>query len=232
MSNYLKYIKLGIKTKEWFNYDGTPLPIRPLSSYEIDQIMETFVLEGITQSTFETIYKIKLKLAEDETVDISNKAKYIEYLHFFNEFDYWTVYHAMKDFQPNKFSQPDYEREFFDEFDDWVQDRPKGYYLVRKMKFVHNIAEDVRKMTNAPTDELVGLLRSNNGKLLASLVFRRHVPLVNEAWKLTPLQEYFMYYGDPSGPTLLKNESELPGIKAGTLKDVAAQLNKLAGIEL
>ena len=62
----LKYIKLGTNAKEWFNYDGNPLPIRPLSSYEIDNILLEVINEGITQPTFDILYKVKLKTLDKE----------------------------------------------------------------------------------------------------------------------------------------------------------------------
>lgn len=229
MSDILKYIKLGTNAKEWFNYDGTPLPIRPLSSYEIDQIMETIIKEGITQSTFENIYKIKLDLAKKEEVDLSNKTKYREYLHYLNEYDYWVVYHAMKDFQPEEFSQPDFDSQFMRKYDDWKENYPKGYYIIRSMKYVHKIAEDVIHMSSAPHKELVGILRTKSGKLLASIVYYSYTPLAHEAWKLTPLQQKFLIYSAPGAPIALESEDELPGIKEDTLVEIAKKLNMLKG---
>ena len=79
MTDILKYIKLGTSAKEWFNYDGKPLPIRPLSTYEIDEIMLKVLKEGISQTTFDALYKVKLNLIEpDEKVDV-NQDNYTEF---------------------------------------------------------------------------------------------------------------------------------------------------------
>ena len=227
MTDILKYIKLGTNLKEWFNYDGCPLPIRPLSTYEMDEILGKIITEGITQKTFNSIYKIKFNLFNPlEKVKVSQQ-NYLEYFKYLNIIDYWMVFHSMKDFQDEDFSKPDYSEEFRDEYDDWTEDTPKGFYIVRKMKFVHQLAKDIQDMTSQPLAKLSQTLKNKSGKILASMVFTYHLPLVNEAWKLTPLQEDFLYYGDPNGPILITDEEDLPGIKAGSMKDIA---NQLAGM--
>jgi len=227
MTDILKYIKLGTNAKEWFNYDGQHLPIRPLSSYELDEIMLKVIREGITQKIYESVYKVKMNL-----IDPSEKIKldledYKEFFYYFNLIDYWIVYYSMKDFQPEEFSVPDYERKFENDFDDWTYKNPKGYYIVKKMKFVHQIARDIMTITSQPLIKLRGVLSNNRGKMLASLVYVFHQPLSSEAWKLTPLQEDFLIYSRPDAPVIIKDEKDLPGIKAGLLKDIAKQLNKL-----
>lgn len=226
MDDILKYIKLGTNAKEWFNYDGEPLPIRPLSTYELDLILEKIIREGITQKTFSSIYKIKHNLIDKENVIPTKKEDYIEFFHYLNIIDFWTVYYAMKDFQPEKFSQPDFEGEFEDDTD-WHQNYPKGFFIVKKMKYVHKIAEDINYMTSQPLIKLRQILKNDRGKILASTVHIFHVPLTNEAWKLTPLQETFLVYSEPGAPTILESEDELPGIKSGSLKDIVKRLNSL-----
>lgn len=141
MNDILKYIKLGTSVKEWFNYDGNALPIRPLSTYEIDEIMLKVLKEGITQTTFDALYKVKLNLIEpNEKIDIKQD-DYTDFFYFYNLVDYWTVYYSMKDFQPEKFSMPDFDAEFEKDYKDWNAKIPKGFYIVRKMKHVHEIAK-------------------------------------------------------------------------------------------
>ena len=220
MDEILKYIKLGTNAKEWFNYDGESLPIRPLSTHEMDSILEKIIREGITQKTFSSVYKIKHKLIDKETVIITTKEDYLEFFHYLNEIDYWTVYYAMKDFQEEDFSQPNFKEE---------RHYPNGYYIVKEMKYVHQLAQDIQYMTSQPLIKLRQTLKNNRGKILASTIHTYHVPLANEAWKLTPLQESFLRYSDPSAPAIIISEDELPGIKAGSLKDIAKQLNRLRG---
>lgn len=217
----LKYIQLGTNAKEYFNYDGNPLPIRPLSTYEMDQIFLKVIKEGITQSTFKNLIDLKLNLINPNVKIPLNQENYSEFAKYYNEVDYWIVYNSMKDFQPEKFKMPDYEGEFRDKFVNWESDNPKGYYIVKQMKYVHNIARDVKNMTSQPIEKLVEILRNGRGQALATRVFSLNTPLASEAWKLTPLQHKFLYYGKPGAPTLLTDESELPGVKAGmTMREV------------
>ena len=227
MTDILKYIKLGTSTKEWFNYDGQPLPIRPLSSYEIDEIMLKVLQEGITQQIYESVYRVKMNLIDPmEEVKLDLK-DYKEFFYYYNIIDYWIVYYSMKDFQPEEFSQPDYDEEFKNDYDDWKENNPKGYYIVRKMKYVHRIENDIMSMTSQPLIKIGQVLKNDRGKILASMVYTFHHPLSSEAWKITPLQEDFLLYSRPGAPQIISGIEDLPGIKAGSLKDIAEQLNKL-----
>ncbi|GAG21450.1 unnamed protein product, partial [marine sediment metagenome] len=151
----LKYIQLGTNAKEYFNYDGNPLPIRPLSTYEMDQIFLTVIKEGITQSTFKTLIELKMNLINPNDQIILDQNKYTEFAYYYHQVDYWTVYYSMKDFQPEGFSMPDYDEEFKDKYKDWNQENPKGYYIVREMKFVHDIARDIKNMTSQPPEQII-----------------------------------------------------------------------------
>lgn len=223
----LKYIVLGTDCKEYFNYDGKPLPIRPLSTYEMDQILMKSV-EGVSPLIFNSVLKVKLGLLKDNEEDIKlDKFNYRDFLIFYNEIDYWTVYNSMKDFQDESFSFPDYEKEFRKDFEDWDENKPKGYYFVRKMTHVHEIAKDILTMTTQPPEKIVKVLTNADGKTLASIVHKFHQPLVSEAWKLTPIQTSFIYYSSPDAPQVLESVDDLPGIKKGTYKEVMQQLKDL-----
>lgn len=215
----LRYIALGTDCKEYFNYDGKPLPIRPLSTYETDCVFIKAV-EGVSTFIFNKVIKLKLGLIKYEQEIDLNKNNYKDFLTYFNEIDYWTVYFAMKDFQSEEFSMPDYSKEFCEEFDDWEENKPKGYYLVRKMKHVHELSNNIISMTIQPPEELVEVITNIEGKTLASLVHKFHQPLASEAWKLTPLQVAFIYYTRDGAPIMFKSVDELPGITRGKLKDV------------
>jgi len=223
----IKYIALGTDCKEYFFYDGKPLPIRPLSSYELDQVFLK-AAEGVSPLIFDNVINLKLSL-KDKEIEI-NKNNYKDFMIYYNEIDYWTAYFAIKDFQEEDFQIPDYEEEFKDEFEDWKVENPKGYYLVRKMKYVHEISRDVTNMTFRPPEELTEVLTNAEGKTLATLVHQFHQPLNSKAWKLTPLQTYFILYTRPGAPQILKSVEELPGIKKGKYSDVLKQLEALGFI--
>lgn len=215
----MKYIALGTDCKEFFNYDGKPLPIRPLSTYELDRVFIQAV-EGVSSFIFDSVIKLKLGLVKSEQEIDLNKNNYRDLLTYFNEIDYWTVYFAMKDFQPEDFSMPDFSKEFRDEFEDWDENKPKGYYCVRKMKYVHRLSSDIMSMTIQPSEQLVEVMTNTDGKTLASLIHRFHQPLASEAWKLTPLQVSFIYYTRDGAPIMLKSIKDLPGITRAPLKDI------------
>lgn len=225
--NLYKYVTQGVNAKEFFNYEGNPLPIRPLTTYEMDQVFLKVIKEGITQTIFDSLIKVKLNLvASDEKIKVK-KSDFFDFVNFYNELDYWMVYFAVKDFQED-FEEPDFKGEFKNDFDDWSPQKPRGYYIVRKMQKIHDIAEKIKGMTTAPTDALVEFIRNAKGQLLASIIYRAHVPLASEAWKLTPLQTKFLLNTRPDGPVILKDKGELPGVKAGmTVKEVF----KLFGVE-
>ena len=221
----LKYITLGTDCKEYFYYDGKPLPIRPLSSYELDQALLNAV-EGVSPLIFNSVIDIKLGLKDNKDIEL-NKNNYKDFIIYYDEVDYWTVYFAIKDFQEEDFVFPDYEGKFREDYEDWDPNKPIGYYIVRKMKYVHEISKDVMNMTTRPPEELVEVLTNAEGKALATLVHQFHQPLNSKAWKLTPLQTHFIHYSRPGAPQILKSVKDLPGIKKGTYKDIEDQLKAL-----
>lgn len=220
----LKYIKLGTKAKEFFNYDGNPLPIRPLSTYELDQAF-VMAVEGISPLIFDAVISSKLDVYESQEIIIT-KDNYKAFLEYYSEIDYWVVYFAMKDFQDEEFSMPDYSGEFKDDFVDWDVEKPKGYYMVRNMKYIHKIARDIKNMTEQPVESLMEILKNKEGQLLATMVHAFHVPLASEAWQLTPLQTDFIYYTRPGAPVIVDDIKDVPGIKGGTLEDITNQLRE------
>jgi len=231
MPDIIKYIKLGTDAKEWFNYDGQALPIRPLSSYEVDEIMLKIIEDGIPPIVFKSVYKVKMSLLdENEEIEI-NPQNYAYFFKYYNIIDYWTVYYSIKDFQDEDFSKPDFDEEYMKEYDDWDRYNPKGYYIVRKMKHIHEIAKDIRIMTSQPLIKLSSILSNNDGKILATMVHVFHQPLASEAWKLTPLQESFIYYSRRGAPTIVKDVKDIPGFSgAMSLEEVAEKLKQM-GLE-
>ncbi len=111
----------------------------------------------------------KLKLLED-IKDIPPEA-YQSMRKFYNELDYWIVYYGMRDFIEEEFTIDD----------------------VKKMHHVHDIAQKIVSMSSAPEDIVEKIVRSNDGKLLATCHYQLHVPLTDAAWKITPLQFDFLF---------------------------------------
>jgi len=225
----LKYITLGTDCKEYFFYDGKPLPIRPLSSYELDQAFLKAV-EGVSPLIFNSVINLKLNLKENIDIGL-DKNNYKDFMSYYNEVDYWIVYFAIKDFQEEEFEFPDYEGKFKEEFEDWSPQKPTGYYYVRKMKYVHEISKNITSMSSQAPDTIMEVLTNSEGKALANLVHTFHQPLNSKAWKLTPLQTYFIYYSRPGAPQIIKKVEDLPGIKKGKYSDIVKQLESLGFID-
>jgi len=221
-----KYITLGIKNKEYYNYNGNPLPIRPISTYERDQALLNAV-EGISPLIFDKVIKVKLNLLDEDEDFKLDKNNYKDFLLYYNEIDYWTVYYSMKDFQDEEFSMPDYSGEF-KEMINWDAEKPKGYYIVKQMNDVHKIAKDVLTMSDAPVIKLVEVLQNAEGKELAMMIHNFKVPLTSKAWELTPLQSKFIFYSSDQAPLVVKSKEDLPGIKSGsTLKEMTEQMREM-----
>lgn len=224
----LNHIALGTDFKEYYNYDGNPLPIRPLSTFEMDEILKKSV-GGVSPFIFDKWIEFKLGLLEeDEEIEL-NQDNYNSFLDFNSKMDHWIVYYSMKDFQPTEFSKPDYEGEFEDDFDDWSMRYPKGYYQVRKMKHVHEIADRVISMTIQPETKLMEVLTNDQGVTLATMVHAFHVPLTDKAWKLTPLQTKFIFFSRPGAPEIVEDVSEIPGITGGTMEEITKKLREMVG---
>lgn len=220
----LKHIALGTDFVDYYNYDGNALPIRPLSTYELDEALKKSV-GGISPLIFNEFVKFKLNLIEDSEIKIT-KHNYESFLDFHNEFDHWIVYYSIKDFQDSDFSKPDYEGEY-KKYDDWNADFPKGYYKVREMKYVHKIAEKIMSMTNQPETKLMKILENDEGQILATFVHYFHVPLADKAWKLTPLQQKYIIFSRPGAPEYVEDVEKIPGIKGGTMEEIAKQLKDM-----
>ena len=227
----LKYIKLGTDYKEYFNYKGSSLPIRPLSTYELDQAMEN-ALKGISPLVFDSVIKVKIGLInKDQELEDLHPSLYIHFLRYYNELDYWTVYFAMKDFQSEKFSMPDFEGEYQDDFKDWDSNKPKGYYIVRKMNLVHELSERIFMMTDQPDTQLIEIISNRDGKILATTTHVFNIPLNDKLWKLTPLQTNFLLFTRPGAPQIVASKEDLPGIKGGTFEEIMQQMKEM-GLEV
>ncbi|KKK72965.1 hypothetical protein LCGC14_2898590 [marine sediment metagenome] len=92
----LRHIKLGVKEVFYFDYDGNALPLRPISSYELDDCFYK-ALEYATPKVADLVIKLRLKLIEkSEEVDFSNQ-DYLSLQKHYDAISYWIVFHSMKD---------------------------------------------------------------------------------------------------------------------------------------
>jgi len=182
----LDYIRLGIRAREIFFYNDISITLRPLTSMEIDEAQNMACDEIDDVRLIKTITDIKLGKTDLMDKMPTNPEFYAKIRRFYNTIDYWLVYYAMKDFMPKDFSIDD----------------------VEKMQYVHEIAERVIKICGKQSKEVIETIRTADGQELATIVHKYHIPLTNEAWKLTPLQKEFLYWTGENAPKVVNTIEE------------------------
>jgi len=180
----LKHIQLGTGEVFYYNYNGEPLPLRPISSLELDDCFYK-ALSGAPKKIAELVIKLRTHaIKPTEDINVSNDGlKKLQRL--YDSIDYWMVYHAMKDFQDDDFTKPNY---------DTIEQYQRGYYLVRKMQDIHQIARRISNASNQPKDVVKEILKTTGGKEIASIFYYLKQPLVEKIGKATRLQKKFMIY--------------------------------------
>ena len=180
----LRHIKLGVKEVFYYDYDGNALPLRPISSYELDDCFYK-ALEYATPNVADLVIKLRLSIKEKNAeVDFSNQ-DYLSLQKHYDAISYWVVFHSMKDFQDEDFIKP------------IVNDReilPKGIFQIRKMSYIHDMANIIINTSHRPKDVIKQLIKDKTGRIVASLSFYLNIPLA-EFSDLTKLQrDYLIYY--------------------------------------
>ena len=187
---FLKKLREGKCLTDVFDYDGEEITFRAVTSAEFDEA-KYMSLEGVDDKLAGYILKVRLGMLDDKKIDPDKlKEKDVlmrNYIKYMLEFDYWVVYHAMKDFQPRDFSFSD----------------------VKKMRYVHDLAQKAIHMSSENLRIVKSFVYTEEGKRLASLVFKYHQPLVNSALDVTPLQYSFLKESNPDKPAEVKDLNEL-----------------------
>ena len=179
----LRHIKLGVNEVFYYDYDGNALPLRPISSYELDDCFYK-ALDFATQKVADLVIKLRLSLIEkSEEVDFTNE-DYLSLQKHYDAISYWAVFHSMKDFQDEDFSIPIYE-------DDELL--PKGIFQIRKMNYIHDIANIIVNASYRPKEFIKQIIKDDIGKEVAYLVLYFNVPIANID-KITRFQRDFLIY--------------------------------------
>jgi len=164
----IKHITLGTDEVFHYNYFGEMLPLRPISSYELDDCFYRALI-GATEQIAELVVKLKLgQIKKDQEIPIDNK-KLAELKRYFDALDYWIVYYGMKDFQEETFSILD----------------------VKKMRSVHAISMEILTYSYQPKEVIQEIVRDEAGKNIATIIFTLNVPL-GKLSELTKLQRDFL----------------------------------------
>jgi len=180
----LRHIKLGVKEVFYYDYDSNALPLRPISSYELDDCFYK-ALRGATSKVANLVIKLRLKLIKKaDEVDFSNQ-DYLSLQRHYDAISYWVVFHAMKDFQNEDFSIPIFRK---------GEVLPKGIFEVRKMNYIHNIANIIINSSYRPKNVLKQIIKDESGREIAYLCLYLNIPLANIP-DVTRLQrDYLVYY--------------------------------------
>lgn len=185
----IKHISLGTNEVFYYNYFGEQLPLRPISTFELDECFYNALAFAETEIA-ELVVKLKLRLISPKTqVKIDNK-KYAELQKYHNSLDYWIVFFAMKDFQEEDFSKP-------------IAGSTNGFQQIKLMRDIHKIAKEVLDASYQPKDVIREIVKTSDGKIIASIVFNLNVPL-SEYSKITKLQRDFLVYSKTTGGKVRK----------------------------
>ena len=186
VDHILKMIREGIKIKDFFNYDGTMIPLRPLTSFELDDA-RWHGYEFASPKLARLLVNIKLGKYKilDELKDYPAEL-YANIDKFDAEIEYWMVFYSMKDFRDDSFTIDD----------------------VRKMRYVHEMARFILDMSSAPRDVVLEIIKTPEGEELAKIIYQYNVPLVNEVRDLTDLQHEFLIWSHPKAPRKVANSME------------------------
>lgn len=177
----IKHIKLGTKEVFYYDYEGDPLPLRPISSWEMDDALFQ-ALRFADKKIAEFVVKIKLGLLgkQDEVkIDSTSYAKLKKY---YSSIDYWIVYHSMKDFQKEEFRKPNY-----------LSGMPNGMTIIRKMRHVHKISDKIMNYSYQPGDVIQEFVRDEDNRLIAKICFYLNQPLA-DIGNMTKLQRDFLIF--------------------------------------
>jgi len=194
----IKHITLGTKEVFFFNYNGEQLPLRPISSYELDDCFYKSLV-GADEEIADLVVKLKLSLIKpQDKIEVSNK-KLAELKKYFDRLDYWIVYYGMKDFQDLDFQK--LEREF-----------PKGIKIVQQMQHIHKMATKILTFSYQPKEIIEEIVRDEEGEIVASIVFNLNVPL-SELAGMTKLQRDFLILSKTKGKKPVKHTISKSGDK-------------------
>ena len=180
----IKHITLGTNEVLYYPYtEGKqPLPLRPISSWELDDCFYR-ALDVTPSNIADFIVKVKLDLIDRKTnINVENTG-YVKLMKFYNSIDYWIVYYAMKDFQDESFSTPNFSEDgLFN-----------GFLEIKKMSEVHEIAKFVMTASSQNSDVIKEIFTDNAGKEVAVQYLYLNVPF-SDISNITNLQKEYMIY--------------------------------------
>lgn len=216
----LRHITLGVNEVFYYDYDSNALPLRPISSYELDDCFYK-ALEIATPKVADLVIKLRLSIiGKSEDVDFTNE-DYLSLQKHYDTISYWIVFYSMKDFQDEDFLKPIYR-------DGEVL--PKGIFSVRKMNYIHDIAQKIVDSSYKPKDFIKQIIKDEIGDDLAYLTFYLNVPLSNIS-DITKLQrDYLICSKGEMFKTTTQSDIKTKQYEFSGTKSTIADIFRKAGI--
>ena len=196
----IKHITLGTDEVFYYPYNEgqEPLPLRPISSFEFDQCFYK-ALEFAPNKISSLVIQLRLKLIDpSRDIDVTDEG-YSKLQEFYDSIDYWVVYFAMKDFQDEWFTKPDYDTE---------EAHPRGFYQVLRMMDVHKVANYILDSSYRKKEVIEEVFKDETGREVAYLYFYLNIPLA-DIKKMTKLQRDYLIHA----------KGEMRKISAGKQKE-------------
>jgi len=173
MVNLVKAIEKGISEKYSF-FDPSldePIFFRAITRREYENAVTSALLMCDDKKIIETI--VKWSMQDKKALDNLEltKNQYIIMREYQFNLMLQICYEGLKDFQPDDFSIKTLEDSYID---------------------VRGLSISILENSIASKEQMAEVIKSPDGKLLATIVFTLNTPLTDEAWKLTDLQLDFL----------------------------------------
>lgn len=195
----IKHIKLGTNEVLYYpyNYGRDPLPVRPISSFELDQCFYK-ALEYAPEKVSHLVVNLKLGLIDKErTIKLTDDG-YSKLIKFYDTVNYWIVYYALKDFQDDDFRKPNYNE---------VNVFPNGYYYIRNMNEIHEIAAFVMSASHQTEEIIKEIFTDEIGREVAYRIHFLKQPIA-EIGKMTNLQKKYIIYAKNELPKIISGKNK------------------------
>lgn len=173
----IDYIRKGIHSVEFFSYDTYEIKLRALSTMEFDEARDNAFNKhpAFTKLVLDLRLE-RVKLTED--YEALTPQMYKMMMQAYDEIDYYVVYLSMRDFMPDTFGIED----------------------VMLMQNIHDMAKMIFGMSVSSKPTVQEVVRNRDGVELATIIYKFNQPLSSDAYKLTPLQNQFLYWSHPDAP--------------------------------
>ena len=195
----IKHIKLGTSEIIYYpyNHGEEPLPLRPISSWELDDCFYK-ALENASGKVADLVIDLRLGLIDGKRdINVSDDG-YKQLTQFYDIVNFWVVYYSMKDFQEDWFSKPNYKQ---------PDEHPKGFYAIRQMSEIHEIADFVMSASFRPKDVIKEIFKDNYGREVAYCMYYLNIPLADFK-NLTRLQREYLIYADGNLHKILEGQTK------------------------